>query len=144
MIWPAPERATLLISGGTLELPVRAPRPTDALLNPLPGPESAPPEKPTIIHRDHMRIERIDRLGLELGTQVEVELQLEEGDPLSAAADCGGRGRWRGRHGKSASRRRCGSHARAMSSCCRQFARMGRRGRSCHREWDLSIAREFV
>ena len=32
MIWPASERATLLISGGTLELPVREPRATDALL----------------------------------------------------------------------------------------------------------------
>jgi hypothetical protein len=29
----------------------------------------APPEKPTIIHRDGVRIERIDRIGLELGTQ---------------------------------------------------------------------------
>ena len=58
-----------------------------AQLNPLPGPQSAPPEKPTIIHRDHMRIERIDRLGLELGTQVDSKLHLEEDQPLSAAAE---------------------------------------------------------
>src|SRR5215813_14547821 len=76
MIWPAPERATLLISGGTLELPVRAPRATDSLLKPLPGPESAPPEKPTIIRRSDLRIERIDRLGLELGTHDDSKLDV--------------------------------------------------------------------
>ena len=27
------------------------------------------PEKPTVFHRDGVRIERIDRIGLELGTQ---------------------------------------------------------------------------
>ena len=37
MIWPAPEQATLLILGGTLDLPVRPPQATDALLPPLPG-----------------------------------------------------------------------------------------------------------
>jgi uncharacterized protein len=47
MIWPSPEKATLLILGCTLDLPVRPPQATDALLSPLPGPESAPPEKPT-------------------------------------------------------------------------------------------------
>ncbi len=51
MIWPSPENATLRILGGTLDLPVRPPRATDALLPPLPGPESAPPEKPTISRR---------------------------------------------------------------------------------------------
>jgi predicted acyl esterase len=38
MIWPSPEKATLLISGGTLDLPVRPSRATDALLSPMPGP----------------------------------------------------------------------------------------------------------
>ena len=61
MIWPCPEKATLTISGGTLDLPVRPPQAADALLSPLPGPESAPPEKPTMVRRGDMRIERIDR-----------------------------------------------------------------------------------
>src|SRR5262249_37172038 len=78
VIWPAPEQATLVISGGTLELPVRPARATDALLKPLPGPESAPPEKPTIIRRSDLRIERIDRLGLELGTHNDSKLHVEE------------------------------------------------------------------
>jgi hypothetical protein len=38
MIWPCPEKATLLISGGALDLPVRPPSAADALLSPLPGP----------------------------------------------------------------------------------------------------------
>jgi predicted acyl esterase len=42
MIWPCPETATLLIFGGILDLPVRPPQAADALLRPLPGPESAP------------------------------------------------------------------------------------------------------
>src|SRR5262249_49359831 len=87
MIWPSPEQATLLISGGTLDLPVRLPQASDALLSPLPDPESAPPEKPTIIRRGDMRIERIDRLGLELGMHNDSKLQVEEGDPLSAVND---------------------------------------------------------
>jgi hypothetical protein len=87
MIWPAPEPATLLISGGTLELPVRRPEATEALLSPLPDPESAPPENPTIIRRGDMRIERIDRLGLELGTHNEAKFHVEEDDPLSAVND---------------------------------------------------------
>ena len=125
MIWPAPERATLLISGGALELPVRAPRPTDALLNPLPGPELAPPEKPTIIHRDHMRIERIDRLGLELGTQVESNFTSRRTTRSAQRPSCDGRGRCRGTHGKFASRRRCGCPAPATSSCCRAIYARG-------------------
>jgi hypothetical protein len=87
MIWPSPEKATLLILGGTLDLPVRPPEATDALLSPLSGPESAPPEKPTIIRHGDMRIERIDRIGLELGTQSKSQFHVEEDDPLSAVAE---------------------------------------------------------
>jgi hypothetical protein len=89
MIWPAPERATLLISGGTLDLPVRPPRAADQLLSPLPEPESAPPEKPTRPHRGDMRVERIDRIGLELGTKYESRFHVEDDDPLSAVVELG-------------------------------------------------------
>ena len=44
MIWPPPEKATLLIFAGTLDLPLRAPQGADARLEPFPEPESAPPE----------------------------------------------------------------------------------------------------
>ena len=69
MIWPSPETATVQIFAGTLDLPQRPPNAADARLAPFPEPETAPPEKPTILHRDGVRIERIDRIGLELGTQ---------------------------------------------------------------------------
>src|SRR5262249_39525562 len=87
MIWPAPERATLLILSGTLDLPVRGPRAGAALLPRLPGRESAPPEKPTVTRRGDLHIERIDRLGLELGTHDDSKLDVAEGDPLSAVND---------------------------------------------------------
>src|SRR5204862_267825 len=47
----------------------------------------APPEKPTIIHRGDIRIERIDRIGLELGTESKSRFHVEEDDPLSAVAE---------------------------------------------------------
>jgi predicted acyl esterase len=87
MIWPAPEAATLTIFAGNLELPQRPPNAVDAKLSAFPEPETATPEKPTIIHRDGMRIERIDRLNLELGTQWKSEYHVDDNDPLSAAAE---------------------------------------------------------
>src|SRR5260370_11289431 len=37
MIWPSAEKATLMILGGTLDLPVRPSQAMDALVSPLPG-----------------------------------------------------------------------------------------------------------
>jgi hypothetical protein len=145
MIWPAPEQATLLISGGTLELPVREPRATDALLKPLPDPESAPPEKPTIIRRSDMRIERIDRLGLELGTHDESKLHVEEDDPLSAVIDL--RRTW------TMSRDAWQIHieTRMRLSCTRDVFLLQGGLRAweganevCRRDWDRAIPRDFL
>ena len=86
MIWPSPETATLQISAGTLDLPQRSPNVADAKLSPFPEPETARPEKPTIFRRDGVRIERIDRIGLESGTQDKTEYRVEENDPLPSAA----------------------------------------------------------
>jgi predicted acyl esterase len=87
MIWPAPETATLQIFAGTLDLPQRSPDAADAGLAPFPEPETASPDSPTISRRDGMRFERIDRIGLESGTQDRTEYHVEDNDPLSAAAD---------------------------------------------------------
>jgi hypothetical protein len=87
MIWPSPETATVQIFAGTLDLPQRPPDVADARLSPFPEPETAPPEKPTVIHREGVRIERIDRIGLELGTQWNTQYHVEENDPLSAVAE---------------------------------------------------------
>jgi putative CocE/NonD family hydrolase len=81
MIWPAPEQATLTLFRGTLELPVRPPSDADALLLPLPPPESSPPEPTEEAGPDAVRI---PRLGLELGSQASFESHIEEDDPLSA------------------------------------------------------------
>jgi len=145
MIWPASEQATLLFSGGTLELPVRAPRATDALLKPLPGPASAPPEKPTIIRRSDVRIERIDRLGLELGTHDDSKLDVAEGDPLSAVNDL--RRTW--------TMSRDAWHIRIETqmrlSCTRDIFLLRGSLRAwdganevCRREWDRAIPRDLL
>ena len=68
------------IMGGTLDLPVR-PRaePRTRRSSPLPEPESAPPEKPTRMRRGDVRIERIDRIGLELGTEGQLAVSCRGG-----------------------------------------------------------------
>src|SRR5262249_14145931 len=86
-IWPSPQEATLTIFAGTLDLPQRSPQAADARLEPLPGPESAPPEEPTRFRRGDMGIERIDRIGLELGTRYTSRFHVEEDDPLSAVVE---------------------------------------------------------
>src|SRR5262249_49035618 len=82
MVWPSPETATVQIFAGTLDLPQRSPNVADAKLAPFPEPETPVPEKPAILHRDGVRIERIDRVGLELGTQWQSRYHVEENDPL--------------------------------------------------------------
>jgi hypothetical protein len=145
MIWPAPENATLQILAGTLDLPQRAPRPADAMLKPFPGPESAPPEKPTLLQRDGVRIERIDRIGLELGTQSASRFHIDADDPLSATAEL----------------RRTLTMARDawnirietdlhLSSTRTDFLLRGNlrawegTNEVCRREWDRSIPRDFL
>jgi hypothetical protein len=144
LIWPSPEKATLLISGGTLDLPVRPREVTDALLSPLPDPESATPEKPTIIRRGDMRIERIDRIGLELGTQSKSYLHVEEDDPLSAVADLRrtwmmSRDAWQIRI-ETQMRLSCTRDAFLLQGHLRAWEGVNE---ACRREWDRSIPRNF-
>jgi hypothetical protein len=145
MIWPSPEKATLLIFGGTLDLPLRPPQAMDAVLSPMPGPESAPPEKPTRLRRGDMRIERIDRIDLELGTEYKSQFHVKEDDPLSAVVELGqiqtmSREAWQIR-----------IETQMRLSCNRDaFLLHGRLRASeganevCHREWDRSIPRDFM
>ena len=145
MVWPAPERATLTISAGALDLPLRAPRPTDAQLPSLPGPESAPPEKPTRLRRGDMYIERIDRIGLELGTESKFQYHLKDDDPLSAVAELRrtqtmARDAWQIR-----------TETQIRLSCTRDVFLLQGSLRAwegaeevCRREWDRSIRRDFI
>ena len=87
MIWPGPQTATVTIFAGALDLPLRPRNAADAKLSPFAPPETAPPENPTIIRRGDLRIERIDRLGLELGAQGKSQFHIEDNDPLSAVAE---------------------------------------------------------
>jgi putative CocE/NonD family hydrolase len=145
MIWPAPVKATLTILGGMLDLPVRAPQAADALLPPLPAPESAPPEKPTILRRGTMRIERIERLGLELGTERQATFHIEEDDPLSAVAELRrtetiARGAWRIRI-ETLTRLSCTQDTYLLRATLR--AQEGT-NEACHRQWDCAIPRDFM
>jgi predicted acyl esterase len=84
MIWPSQDNATVTIFGGMIDLPVRPPNAADALLAPLPEPETAPPEQITEVRQG---VTRIDRIGIELGTDGNFQSQIEDDDPLSAFAE---------------------------------------------------------
>jgi hypothetical protein len=145
MIWPSPETATVQIFAGTLDLPQRPPNAADARLLPFSEPETAPPEKPTILHRDGVRIERIDRIGLELGTQRKSQYHVEENDPLSAVAEL--------RNTQTVSRNEWQIRVETqlqMSSTGNAFLLQGSLrafegdNEVCHRDWDRSIPRDFL
>jgi uncharacterized protein len=145
MIWPCPEKATLLISGGALDLPVRPPLAADALLSPLPGPESAPPEKPTMLRRGDMRVERIDRIDLELGAKGKWQYHVEEDDPLSAMAELQptqtmSRDGWQIRI-ETQMRLSCRRDAFLLKASLRAYE--GEQ-EVCRRDWDRAIARDFL
>jgi uncharacterized protein len=145
MIWPGPEKATLQIFGGALDLPVRPPSAADALLSPLPGPESAAPEKPTMIRRGDMRIERIDRIGLDLGAAGKWQYHVEEDDPLSAVAELQrtqtmSRDAWQIRI-ETRMRLSCTRDAFLLEASLRAYE--GEQ-EVCHRDWDRAIARDFL
>jgi uncharacterized protein len=144
MIWPSPETATVQIFAGTLDLPQRAPNAADASLKPFPEPETAPPEKPTILHRDGARIERIDRIGLELGTQWDTQYHVEDNDPLSAVAELRNtqtlsRSEWQIRV-ETQMRLSSTRDAFLLQGSLRAFEGTNE---VCRRDWDRSIPRDF-
>ena len=145
MIWPSPETATVKIFAGTLDLPQRPPNVADASLSPFLEPETAPPEKPTILHRDGVRIERIDRIGLELGTQWKSQYHVEENDPLSAVAELHNvqtvsRNEWQIRV-ETQMRLSCTGNAFQLQGSLRAWEGANE---VCRRDWDRSIPRDFL
>jgi predicted acyl esterase len=144
MIWPSPETATLQIFAGTLDLPQRSPNVADAKLSPFPEPETASPEKPTILHRDGVRIERIDRIGLELGTQWKSQYHVEENGPLSAVAELRNiqtvsRNEWQIRV-ETQMRLSSTGNAFLLKGSLRAWEGANE---VCRRDWDRSIPRDF-
>jgi hypothetical protein len=121
--WPTPERVTLTLHNGSIQLPVRAPNPSDDALPPLPPVASAPPERRVALRagRTERRIERdiatgetvhrlvddsgdvrIDEHRLEVSGIKLMEFRIRDDDPLSAVAEARwttkvGRGTWRTR-----------------------------------------------
>src|ERR1700720_4057596 len=145
MIWPSPEAATLQIFAGTLDLPQRPANAADTKLSPFPEPETASPEKPTIFHRDGVRVERIDRIGLELGTQYKTEYHVDDNDPLSAVAELHqtqtlSRNEWQIR---VETRMRLSSTRDTflLQGSLRAFEGANE---VCRRDWDQSIPRDFL
>jgi hypothetical protein len=121
------------------------PRATDALLPPLPGSESAPPETPTIICRDGARIERIDRIGLEKRTERTCKFHVEEDDPLSAVVELRrtetmSREAWQIRI-ETRMRLSCTHDAFLLQGSLRAWEGANA---VCHREWERSIPRDFI
>jgi hypothetical protein len=145
MIWPSPETATLLISAGTLDLPQRSPNDADARLSPFSEPETASPEKPTILRRDGVRVERIDRIGLESSTQYKSQYHVEDNDPLSAVAELRNtqtlsRDAWQIRV-ETQLRLSCTGNAFQVQASVRAWEGANE---VCGRDWDRSIPRDFL
>jgi hypothetical protein len=135
----------LSIVGGTLDLPVRPPQATDAQLSPLPCPESARPETPTIFRRGDLRTERIDRINLELGAESKSEYHVDENDPLSAVAELRrtqtmSRDAWQIRI-ETRMRLSCTHNAFLLKGSLRAWEGATE---VCRRDWDRSIARDFM
>ena len=140
MVWPAPETATVTVLGGTLELPVRPAR--SESLRPLPGPESASPERPRQIRPG---VARFDRIGLEVGNEWKFSNDLLGNDPLSAVAEMSRittivREAWMVRI-ETSMRMSCTREAFRLQASLRAFDGATE---LCHRTWDESIKRDLV
>ena len=142
MIWPAPEAATVTVFGGALDLPVRAPDPEDVLLPPLPPPETAPAEPRTVLRPGAVRI---DRLGLELGTESMFDSHIDTDDPLSPVCEMRqtqtiARGDWRTRI-ETSTRLSCTRDAFIVRATMRAWEG---EAKVCSRDWNVSIPRDLV
>ncbi len=142
MIWPAPEVATVTVFGGALALPVRSPRAEDAALPAFQGPETAPPES---VSKPRASVTRIDRIGVELGSEGSFSFHIEPADPLSAVAEMRqvqtvSRDAWRVRM-ETATRMTCTRDAFVLRASLRAW---DGETEVCAREWDVAVPRDLV
>jgi hypothetical protein len=142
MIWPSPERATVTVFGGILELPVRAAAAADALLPVLPGPETATPEPTTELGQGAVRI---DRFGLELAAESSFDAHIDEDDPLSAVVEMRqsqtiSRGEWRTRI-ETQTRTSCTRDTFLLRASMQAFEGDVE---VCAREWDCRVPRRLA
>ena len=92
-----------------------------------------------------MRIERIDRIGLELGVQTASRFHVDEDDPLSAVAELRrthtmARGAWQIRI-ETQMRLSCTRDVFLLQGSLRAWEGVKE---VCRREWDRSIPRDFM
>ena len=142
MIWPSPRAATVTVFSGHVELPVRAPKREDALLAPFPPVETAAPEPRTVLRPG---LTRIDRIGIELGSEGSFDFHIDGDDPLSAVAEMRqtqtvSRGDWRTRI-ETRTRLSCTSEAFVVRGGVRAW---DGDEQVCDRDWDCAIPRDLV
>lgn len=142
MMWPVPDPATVILYGGSLSLPVRPPKSTDAQLPTLPAVETAEPEPLTTTDTGAQRIERI---GLEAASTGTSRYDINEHDPLSAVAevqraDTLSRGEWQVRIA-----------TQLRVTCSRDSFNLQARLRAwlgeiqiCDRAWDRTVPRDLM
>jgi uncharacterized protein len=142
MIWPSPDNPTVTVFGGTVDLPIRPAETSDALLPALPEPVTATPERTTPLRPG---VVRIDRLGLELGTEGNFRVHIDPGDPLSAVVEMRqsqtvSRDNWRTRF-ETTTRLFCTRDAfNLQAAMCAWEADV----EVCRRTWNTSVPREFI
>jgi predicted acyl esterase len=140
MIWPGPETSIVTVLAGTLELPQRAARAEDAALPALPEPETATPERPVAVGPG---IVRIDRIGLEQGSEGRFRFDISDDDPLSAVAEMQraqtlARDDWQIRI-ETSMRLSCTSEAFLLQGSLRALEGPDE---VCRRSWDCAIPRD--
>ena len=102
-------------------------------------------EKPTIIRHGGLRVERIDRIGLELGTESKSRFHVEEDDPLTALVELQ-QALTMSRHAWQI----CIQTQMRLSCTHNAFLLPGRlracegANEVCRREWDRSIPRDLI
>jgi hypothetical protein len=92
-----------------------------------------------------LRIERIDRIGLELGTLDKYEYRVEENDPLSAVTELRhiqtmSRNEWQIRI-ETQLRLSCTGNAFLLQGSLRAWEGANE---VCHRGWDRTVVRDFL
>lgn len=141
MVWPAPERATVTVLGGSLDLPTRPMR-SEPDLPALPTPAMAPPEP---MRRMRHGVTRFDAIDLETVSQSKFSHDIDGDDPLGAVAsmhrsDALARGDWRVRI-DTQMRLSCTRHSFLLTASLRAFE--GDR-EICRRDWESSISRDLL
>jgi hypothetical protein len=141
LLWPAPERATVTILRGALDLPIRPSR-VETAPRPFAEPQTAPPDRITTVAPG---LKRIDRLGLELGTHGRSRWHVEDDDPTSAVAELAhtdtlARGDWTIRI-ETQLRLSCTRETFLVHASLRAWEGANQ---VCSRTWDRRIARDCL